>query len=81
MCVVTGLRPKERTFQEALIANTVVTAKSLDQSVLDSEHFIKRQELNCAIGQVGGPALRSPESRLRGDPLQQDAIGVYVRNR
>ena len=80
MCVVTGLRPKEGTFQDPLVANAVVATKSLDQSLLNCEHFIKRQELNCAIGQVGGPALRSPASRLRGDPLQQDAIGVYVRN-
>ena len=42
MCVVTGLRPKEGTFQESLVANAVVATKSLDQSLLNCEHFIKR---------------------------------------
>jgi len=44
--VVTGLWSKEGAFQKSLIANTVVTAESLDQSFLDSEYFIKRQKLN-----------------------------------
>ena len=41
MCVVAGLWPKEGAFQEAVVANTVVTAKSLDQSLLNCEHFIE----------------------------------------
>ena len=46
MCVVTGLRPKEGAFQESPVADTVVAAKSLDQSFLNCEHFIERKKLN-----------------------------------
>jgi hypothetical protein len=46
VCVVAGLWPKEGAFQESSVANTVVAAKSLDQSLLKCEHFIEREELN-----------------------------------
>ena len=46
MCVVASLWPKEGTFQESSVANAVVAAKSLNQSLLNSEHFIEREELN-----------------------------------
>jgi hypothetical protein len=46
MRVVTGLRPKESAFQESPVANAEVAAKSLDQSLLNCEHFIERKELN-----------------------------------
>ena len=46
MCVVAGLRPEEGAFQEALVADTVVAAESLDQSLLNSERFIERQKLD-----------------------------------
>lgn len=41
MCVVASLWPKERAFQESSVANAVLAAKSLDQTLLNSEHFIE----------------------------------------
>ena len=46
MCVVAGLWPKEGAFQESPVANTMVAAKSLDQSLLNYEHFIEGKKLN-----------------------------------
>lgn len=46
MCVVAGLWPEEGAFQESSVANAVVATKSLDQSLLNDEHFIERKKLN-----------------------------------
>ena len=46
MIVVARLWPKEGAFQESPVANTMVAAKSLDQSLLNYERFIEREKLN-----------------------------------
>ena len=80
MCVVAGLWPKEGAFQESLVAKTMVAAKSLDQSLLNGEDFIDRQELDDVTGQVGGPVLRFPGQILRGGPLRQGAAAACERS-
>ena len=68
MGVVTGLRTEKSAFEKAVVANSAVATKALNQALLNCEHLINREKLDRVSGQVGGLALRFPGYNLRGGP-------------
>jgi hypothetical protein len=75
VCVVTRLRAKESAVEESPVAIAMVSAKSIDQALLNCEHFIDGQELDSVIWQVGGRVLRSPGSSV---PPQKSSALIFL---